>query len=206
LSEQTHGHQEQDSEAFAHQLATKGLQMEADRRQAMRRKVEGRAQAKKDEQSGKVLMEDGQLVEPLAAYLQSAAVDFSHIPDEFIKSNKYGKFKVRWVRKLDDWGDPSDTEIGYHERFGFEVIKGKGGDPKKAFERREFIAMQGSAEGFAALLAHSAKPGSSVYDQAFEQFDDLVERTNKKAGYRAVEPFTAPDHGPEAPGRVTINV
>jgi hypothetical protein len=204
LSEPIQSHQEQDSEAFAYQQAATALQQEEEQRRSMRRKIDGRAKAKKDDATGKVLMEGGELVKPLASYLQSASVDFSHIPDECIKRDDQGrKFKVRWVNKLDAWSEPSETDIGYHERFGFEVIKNKAGKP---FERREFVAMQAPLEGFAALLAKNARPGSSVYDQAFEEFDDLVERTNRKAGYRAVEPFTSADHGPEPPSRVTINV
>lgn len=202
MAEQTGCPVEQDGEVLAHQLATEGLRLEEQRRQEMRRKVDGKAKAKKDAATGKVLMEDGTLVEPMASFLQSASVDFSHIPDEFIKSDKHGKFKVRWVNKLDAWGEPSETDIGYHERFGFEIIKKKDGKP---FERREFIAMQGPRSGFAALLAKNAKPGSGVYEQAFEQLEDLVDKTNKKAGFRAVDAITAEEHGHEHPSRVTFN-
>ena len=205
MTDQTQVHTEQDNERLAYQRATDALKQEESNRQAVRRKIDGKAQAKKDEATGKVVMEDGSLVKPMASFLQSAAVDFSHIPDECIKRDEAGrKFKVRWVNKLDAWSEPSDTDIGYHERFGFEVIKGKGGDPKKAFERREFIAMQGPLEGFAALLAKNARPGSAVYDQAFEEFEDLIDKTNKRAGRRVVESVTSPDHGPEQPHMVSF--
>ena len=72
------------------------------------------------------------------------------------------------------------------------------------FTRREFVAMQGPLEGFAALLAHSAKPGSDVYDRAFEQLEDMVDTTNKRAGYRAVDVVTSDEHGPERPSAVSF--
>lgn len=202
MAEQTHGRQEQDTDAIAHQLAQQALQGEEVRRQEMRRKVEGKAQAKKDEATGKVLLDDGRLVKPLAEYMQSASLDFTHVPDEYVKSNEYGKFKVRWVNKLDAWGEPSETEIGYHQRFGFEVIKDKQG---KTLERREFVAMQGPPEGFAALLAKNARPGSDVYDQAFKTLEELADKTNRKAGYRAVDIVTAPEHGREPSHMVSFD-
>lgn len=196
--------EEQDSSAVAHRLASQALQEEERKRQSVRQKLDGAAKAKKDETTGKVRLDDGRLVPPMATFMQSATEDFTAIPDKLIKRNEYGKFHVRWVRRVDLWDNPSDTEIGYYQKFGFEVIKGQGGDPNKPFERREFVAMQGPPEGFAAFLARNARPGSDVYDQAFEGLEDLANATNKKAGRRVVEIVTAEDHGPEKPHRVSL--
>jgi hypothetical protein len=148
--------------------------------------------------------------------MQSATLDFSHIPDECIKRDEKGRlFKVKWVNKLDAWGEPSETEIGYYQRFGFEFVYGKKKDkdgkhtPKdrsedNRFERREFIAMQGPVGGFAAFLAKNAKPGSDVYERANAPFSELVDETNKRAGFRYVEEITSDHHGPEPPHRVTF--
>ena len=119
MAEHVRPNDEQDSSAVAQALATQMLREEETKRQAARGKIAGAAKAKKEEATGKVRLEDGRLVEPMATFMQSAAADFTSIPDEYIKRNKFGKFHVRWVRKLDLFGDQSDTEIGYYQRFGF---------------------------------------------------------------------------------------
>ena len=64
--------------------------------------------------------------------------------------------------------------------------------------------MQGPPEGFAALLAKSARPGSEVYDRAFDTLEDMATQTNKKAGRRIVDIVTAEEHGPEPPHLVSL--
>jgi hypothetical protein len=212
LVEQTRVREEQDPSVIAHQLAAQALREQETHRQKSRQKLDGAAKAKRDEAAGKIMLADGRLVTPMAAYMQSATHDFTVIPDDLIKRTKpYGKWDVRWVSKVDQFGNPSDTEVGYFQRFGYEFIYGAPSDanpekpdPKKRFERKELIAMQGPPEGYAAHLARSSKPGSAVYDQAFSDLEDLADRTNKRAGKRIVDIVTSEEHGPERPEMVSL--
>ena len=199
LAEQTQTDTGAQSLVTAHKLAAQYAVQEETERQKRIRQRAGLTKAKKDAEKGTVVLDDGRVIEPMATFRQSPSVDCTAIPKGLIKSDEDGPFMTRWVRKVDDFDQPSDREIVLRKAFGYEIIL-RDGEPLTL--GREFIAMQAPAKAVANWIYRTAKPGSTVYDRASESLEDEARAINKKAGRRVVEIVTGDEHGHEDPSTV----
>lgn len=193
-----------DPSALAHEMSLQLAAKAEEQREKHRRKLAKAAKAKADADLGTVLLEDenGQLrpVVPMTAFLNVARGDFAKIPDELIKTDPvYGKYCTHWVRHLDNFGEPSDTEIEERKRFGYEVILKPDGQPLK---RRELTAVQAPPQCLAAWMVANSIPGSLVRERASEPLYEAARQDNKEAGRRVVSIVTDERDGPMDPEEV----
>lgn len=196
-----HENTEQQQAVRAQEIAAQMAIADEKARQERLRQRAGKIKAKKDAESGTVVLSDGRAVEPMAAFVQSAVMDITAIPSKYLKKDKDGPFMPCWVEKKDVFGADTDVYITLRQRYGYEVVLKENGKP---LERRECIAMQAPASGVARWLLTHSLPGSQVYERASESLDELVESTNKRAGKRMAEVYTDESHGHENPAMVTL--
>lgn len=196
MSEISQAVTQEDPGVVAQRLAREKALENAAARKKAREKLEGGAKAAKDAQTGLVTLSDGRKVRPWAAFKDTKVGDFTHVDPKFVKKDDDGDFCVRWIRHLDNAGNPSTAEMDRMAQFGFEVVRGADGKP---LVRDELTAMQAPAGCLAAYLVACARPGSMILEEAADNLRDVIKDVNRKAGRRVVEFITDDQDGVEDP-------
>lgn len=174
----------QHAELLARRLAV----AEEEKREKHRKKLAASAKAKRDAESGKVILEDGRAVEPLNCYMDKSVGDFTFIPRELVKPG----WVTRWVKHEDAEGRRTSLYLDQRRQFGYEVIKGEDGQP---LTYGRLTAMQAPPEGAAAWMVKFARPGSLTAAAAMDRLEAIVDEENRRAGKRVLETFETAEHG-----------
>ena len=168
-------------------LARKLAVEEERKRDAHRRKLAGAAKAKRDEESGKVVLDDGRLVEPMNTFMDKSVGDFTYIDPKLVKPG----WVTRWVKHETEQGKPTPLYMDQRKQFGYQVILGDDGQPLRY---GSLTAMQAPPEGAAAWRVKFARPGSLTANAAMDRLEAMVDAENSRAGKRVVEMFDV-DYG-----------
>lgn len=100
-------------------------------------------------------------------------------------------YQARWVKEVDEQGNPCDHRIEEMKAYGYEVIRTSTGEPLRGIFG---VAMQARIEDYAKRIAINMPVGALDRNALLADADEAIRETNRRAGERVVGWVKEPDH------------
>ena len=119
--------------------------------------------------------------------LDQTAIRDPETQENLVKPGRQG----RWVREIDDQGNPCDHRIEEMRAYGYEVIRTGTGEPLRGIFG---VAMQAPMEQYATRIAINLPVGALNRNALLSDADQVVKQTNSRAGEHVVGLVKEADH------------